>query len=380
MRFRSKGTNTSPHTTGNEVSFSNGDDRLPAEKVSTSTPLSSSEDNDKMTKGIHLTQHYARKTYIIAIATICITGFFLIRSEAVSNLNFHTADLETLNTHPIMARKEIGLDSVHSDSWKWFNGDLNKYYNQLIASDSKRNPHDIKTYAVHRWLGKDRSTLTHYKLILDTVLAHTNGQNLNVLDAGCGLGAGLMWFETNGPKSMKLTGHTISTEQLKFINNLPEHKFDAVLKSYDDLGDYKDGFDVIYSIEAFVHSPNERKTLKKWSKSLKENGIIVIIDDFLNVGVNKTDADIELFSKSWMANVLQSTESLNDIAERFGLNLILDRDLGSEFQVNKRNYRNKLPVIVPTEAKNHQGWLGSMMRQQLMIKGKITYRLIVFQK
>lgn len=274
----------------------------------------------------------------------------------------------------------ITFNSAHSDSWKWFDGDLNKYYNELIGSDSKRNPNEIKTYAVHRWLGEDRSTLTHYKLILDTILAHTNGQNLNVLDAGCGLGAGLMWFETNGPKSMKLTGHTISTEQLEFINNLPRHKFDAVLKSYDDLEDYKDGFDVIYSIEAFIHSPNERKTLENWSKALKENGIIVIIDDFLNVGVDKTDADIELFSKSWMANVLQSTGGLNDIAERFGLNLVLDRDLGSEYQVNKRNYRNKLPMIAPTEAKNHQGWLGSMMRQQLMIQGKITYRLIVLQK
>ena len=64
------------------------------------------------------------------------------------SLNFHIADLETLDTHPTTPRKEIGLDSVHSDSWKWFNGDLNKYYNQLIASDSKRNPNDIKTYAV----------------------------------------------------------------------------------------------------------------------------------------------------------------------------------------------------------------------------------------
>mmetsp|Transcript_16224 Transcript_16224/g.19814 ORF Transcript_16224/g.19814 Transcript_16224/m.19814 type:complete len:1003 (+) Transcript_16224:128-3136(+) len=271
-------------------------------------------------------------------------------------------------------------------SWTWFHGDLNQYYNKLIASDSKRNPNEIKSYAVHRWMGKDRSTLVHYELIYQMIRQFVDNsmeRKLNLLDAGCGLGAGLMWFETNAPELWELNGHTISSGQLDFINKLPSHKFNAVLKSYDDLDVYKNNgipFDVAYSIEAFVHSPDEQNTLKKWSEAMADGGIIVIIDDFLSVGVDREADDVQLFSKSWMANVLQTTSSLADIAEKFQLDLIVDRDLGSEYQIIKRNYQNKNPDIRPTEAKNHQGWLGSGMRQRLMVEGKLTYRLVVFQK
>jgi 2-polyprenyl-3-methyl-5-hydroxy-6-metoxy-1,4-benzoquinol methylase len=284
----------------------------------------------------------------------------------------------------------VEFDWSNPSSWTWFQGDLNEYYNELIRSDSKRNPQEISSYAVHRWLGKDKSTLVHYELIHGTIQHVIIGNdsdhrnNLRVLDAGCGLGAGLMWFETYAAESWTLVGHTISTAQLDFIQNkIPSHQFDAVLKSYDDLDVYKkDGarFDAMYSIEAFVHSPDERNTLKQWSEALAKGGIIVIIDDFLSVGVDKEAEDVQLYAKSWMSNVLLTTSSLADMAETFGLELIIDRDLGSEYQVVKRNYRNKLPDIRPTKEKHHQGWLGSGMRQRLMVQGKLTYRMVVFQK
>ena len=280
----------------------------------------------------------------------------------------------------------VSLDWNDPKSWTWFEGDLNQYYNKLVESDSKRNPKDIKSYAVHRWMGKSGSTLTHYELIYNTIeqfIYDSQQLSLHLLDAGCGLGAGLMWFETYGPKSWELVGHTISTAQVDFIQKLPSHEFHAELKSYDDLGKYNEEgapFDVIYSIEAFIHSPDERHTLKNWSDALSDRGIIVIIDDFLSVGVDKNADDIQLFSKSWMGNVLQTTSSLSDIAEKYNLELIVDRDLASEYQIIKHNYRNKIPDIRPTENKNHQGWLGAGMRQRLTVEGKLTYRMIVFQK
>lgn len=282
---------------------------------------------------------------------------------------------------------ECGVKFDWSDlkSWTWFEGDLNDYYNTLIESDSKRNPNVIKSYAVHRWLGKERSTLIHYELIYSMIRQHvdqSNNQNLRLLDAGCGLGAGLMWFETNVPE-FTLVGHTISSAQLDFINKLPAHKFNADLKSYDDLDAYKEGsarFNAIYSIEAFVHSPDERNTLKTWAEALDDEGIIVIIDDFLSVGVDKEADDVQLYAKSWMSNVLQTTTSLADMVGTYGLELIVDRDLGSEYQVIKNNYQNKLPNIQPTAKKNHQGWLGSGMRQKLTIEGKLTYRMVVLKK
>ena len=57
-----------------------------------------------------------------------------------------------------------------------------------------------------------------------------------------------------------------------------------------------------------------------------------------------------------------------------------DRDLGSEYQIIKRNYRNKSPNLRDEQGRVHQGWLGSKVRQKLMVEGKISYRMIVLQK
>ena len=137
---------------------------------------------------------------------------------------------------------------------------------------------------------------------------------------------------------------------------------------------------MIYSIEAFIHSPNEKHTLRQWSNALADRGLVILVDDFLAVGVDKEAEDIQIFAKSWMANVLHTTSSLAEIAEQLKLELVLDRDLGSEYNINRWNYGNKLPDMAPTKRKSHQGWLGSKMRQRLMIEGKLTYRLVVFQK
>ena len=167
---------------------------------------------------------------------------------------------DMMTFHKKMTECGVKFKYDNLESWVWFNGDLNEYYNKLIKSDSKRDPNDIKTYAVHRWMGKQRSTLIHYELIYSTIqqyLGDDHGSKLRLLDAGCGLGAGLMWFERNGLSSWELTGHTISSEQLAFINKLPTHNFNAVLKSYDDLDTYvvaKKKFHVIYALTIFINN------------------------------------------------------------------------------------------------------------------------------
>lgn len=157
------------------------------------------------------------------------------------------------------------------------------------------------------------------------------------------------------------------------------------MKSYDDLEAYGDdssgirALDVIYSIEAFIHSPDEEHTLKQWAKALADQGLVILVDDFLAVGVNKDAEDIQIFAKSWIVNVLH-TSSLTEVAERHNLKLVLDRDLGGEYNINKWNYGKKFPDMAPTNRKSHQGCLGSKMRQRFMIGGKLSYRLVVLQK
>lgn len=278
----------------------------------------------------------------------------------------------------------------HDPEWKWFDGDLNAYYNSLTTDENhKRDPNDISSYAVHRWLGNPQNTETHYQLLHEAMKRHSavvaNNNNisttpLRVLDAGCGLGAGLMWMEQQNPR-WTLTGYTISEEQHKFITkSLPPHHFQAKLQSFDDLSSEKDLLHIIYSVEALIHSQNMTRTLEEWTRHLAPEGVIVLIDDFLAPNVNKTGDDIQDFAKSWLANSLVNIPELSSMAQSMGLELVEDHDLIEEFQIIQVNYKNKMPVIQPFGGRTHQGWMGSKWRQRLTVEGKLKYDLVVLKK
>jgi len=193
----------------------------------------------------------------------------------------------------------------------------------------------------------------------------------------------LMFFEQRHP-DWEMTGNTISEEQYKFIESkLPKHNFHVNLRSYDDI-DGSEGekttYDVIFSIEALIHSTDITKTMKEWVDHIAPGGIIVIIDDYVSEGVDKNDNDIQAFSKSWLANVLITPTEFEKLANSFGLEMVENRDLLAEYEIVKINYRNNKPMIKPVADRNHQGWMGSKWRQRLTVEGKLAYNMIVLQK
>jgi len=58
-------------------------------------------------------------------------------------------------------------------------------------------------------------------------------------------------------------------------------------------------------------------------------GVIIIIDDFLSVGVARDDPDVDLFARSWIANAVHTTTEIANWADQMGMTLARDRDLGS---------------------------------------------------
>ncbi|CAB9508862.1 O-methyltransferase [Seminavis robusta] len=293
-------------------------------------------------------------------------------------------------SNTLLSRRNLDSSNAAKDKdWKWYGGDVNKYYNDL-ENDHKRNPNDVASYAVHRWLGDKRSTETHYELIHEGILKHyqkstkTSAESapLEVLDAGCGLGSALMWMEAKQP-AWKLQGRTLSEEQAKFIQTtLPTHRFQIKLDSYDNIiNDDTPTLDVIYSIEAAIHSTDMQKTLRAWATRLKpKHGMVVLIDDFLQPGASRDDEDVDLFARSWLANSLYTVTEMNQMARRVGLTLVESRDLLAEYRVVELNYRNKVPSLDPDKQKNHQGWMGSKYRQKLTVEGKIGYNMVIFRK
>lgn len=303
------------------------------------------------------------------------------------------ADVESANDL-IEATAAAVAETMKADKdWKWFDGNLGEYYDKLEQDEhAKRKPNVITSYAVHRWMGPKHSTLEHYKLIRSAIYESVLGElpsqsagasttSLRVLDAGCGLGAGLMWFEQNEP-NWAMVGHTISEEQFKWITeDLPKHQFTAKLHTYDEpLTGGEAKFDAVYSIEAAIHSPDLFKSIQAWSDALEPGGVIVLIDDFLSVGTSRDDPDVDLFARSWIANSVHSTKEIADFATKSNMKIVRDRDIGSEYEVIKLNYRNKAPELKDELGRAHQGWLGSKVRQRLTVQGKISYRMVVLQK
>jgi 2-polyprenyl-3-methyl-5-hydroxy-6-metoxy-1,4-benzoquinol methylase len=105
---------------------------------------------------------------------------------------------------PLDTPSKTTTTSAGKKDWTWFDGDLNAHYNSL-EKDHKLDPNKIGDYAVHRWLGEKRSTEEHYAFLHAVVSMHHHrhpNSALNVLDAGCGLGSGLMWMERKQPKAI----------------------------------------------------------------------------------------------------------------------------------------------------------------------------------
>ena len=103
-----------------------------------------------------------------------------------------------------------------------------------------------------------------------------------------------------------------------------------------------------------MHSPDLKQTLKAWSSTLHRGGLIILIDDYRAQGVDPDDEEVILFQKSWLANSVPSTTEIAEWAEELGMQLIRDRDLGSEYQILKRFYRNKKPTMVDDHGRVHQ--------------------------
>ena len=77
--------------------------------------------------------------------------------------------------------------------------------------------------------------------------------------------------------------------------------------------------------------------------------------------------------------------TLARIAAAEGLQLVVNRDIGSEYEVVARNYENnagsfKAWLNDPALFKEHQAFLGSFGRRILTVRGVMEYRLLVFRK
>jgi SAM-dependent methyltransferase len=248
-----------------------------------------------------------------------------------------------------------------------------------------RGPSDsIHQLAVHRGLGPKADSTRQYEYIEEIVLSSGSGsssssssssssrESLTVLDAGCGLGSGAVWMKRRHP-SWKVFGVSMSPRQVDFCDREFSGIFQAELRSYDNL-DPVAKYDVIYSVEALVHSPNLTKTLQHWALHLLPGGMIVLVDDYLIDGVNaENNEDAQIFADSWLLGSLLSLEQLEETAKLAGL-VRGGKMVDITDDVIQWNYHGSVPQL-PIQRSDycHRGAYGGRFRQRLYTTGKLRY-------
>lgn len=145
--------------------------------------------------------------------------------------------------------------------------------------------------------------------------------NSKILDAGCGTGNLLEILEKQN-KKYRLYGIDISEEMLKIAKSKLK-KSVLLLNSAENIN-FKRNFDYIFSTEAFHHYADYEQVMTGFSKSLKKNGKLIVMDfDFgfllnkifhwIEPGNNKMHSPLEfkkLFKQHGFKNIIQKRINL----------------------------------------------------------------------
>ena len=269
--------------------------------------------------------------------------------------------------------------------------DMATFYDQLDTAKVNKWRHDgrrgddgktVSPLAVHRSV---RGVSYQYRLIDDLAKKFLDSKrwsgSANILDAGCGLGAGAMWMKRKHP-GWSVTGVSLSPVQVNFAKAEFAKYVSISLRSYNDL-EKQSKYDLIYSIEALVHSPSIEETLKVWADHLNPGGVVVLVDDYLAEGVDVTkDVDAKGFKHYWVLPSLITFQQLRAVAATAGLVVDTDSVVDMSDDVNALTYGDKGPWPPNPRRKDfcHRGMIGGHHRQRLATTGRLRYLAVAIHK
>lgn len=250
-----------------------------------------------------------------------------------------------------------------------------------------------ETQTIHRslWPQGVRSLEKALEVSNNLVLAEARSLGLTqpkILDLGCGVGATLFHI-LSGLGTGQGIGVTLSAIQAHIAQKTRENLSSsntAFLQADFQHVPLDATFDLIYSIEAYIHAQQPADYLREAARLLKPGGKLVLLDDFHMSPISDyAQSWLQAYKDGWYVPSMQTADELIASALTVGLAL-------SETQVLTPQLRlralpdflarfvlwvgNKLPhdhPIVPS-------MLGSIALQQCLQAGWIEYRWLVFEK
>lgn len=206
-----------------------------------------------------------------------------------------------------------------------------------------------------------------------------------IADLGCGVGATLFALLEGLPEARGL-GLTLSPVQARLGARYAPPKAKLLEGDFQHLP-LSTGFDLAYSIEAFVHATRPEEYLAEAARILRVGGRLALIDDFLA----RPEIDpasqtwLDVYQRGWHAPNLLTVTEVQSLAAQQGLRLLEDRDLTPFLRL--RALPDSLTQTLQKGLKPFwrvhpifPSLLGSMALQQCLRDGIITYRWLLLEK
>ena len=223
------------------------------------------------------------------------------------------------------------------------------------------------------------------RIIEDTLTEAKN--RIKILDLGSGFGATINYIKSNvDADALELSGITISRVQAGFARKKLGEKIRVVCEDYHHLSRYFRGVDIVYAIESVVQARDISVLLHEVSRVLKPNGLLVVIDDFMDDERDSEFADrriIRDYQANWFADGLMDAKHFQTLAGKNGL-LLKRADNLSPYV--KWYMKSRMTAFLYLAGLRHsdnlylKSLIGGGARQLAIKKGILNYRMAVFTK
>ncbi|NBB91372.1 MAG: methyltransferase domain-containing protein [Spirochaetes bacterium] len=210
------------------------------------------------------------------------------------------------------------------------------------------------------------------------------------IDLGCGVGGTIAYLEQH--VAGRYQGITNSHVQRGIAGEQARRRGSGAVFTVDDHGDPdlyqsrlpRDGVDIVYMIESFVHASDPETVLRGVAHVLRPGGRLVICDDMLACPEAADSPTVEAFARGWHAHNLLTVDRLTAIAASIGLARVENRDLTPHVELRRPRDRiiRLIAPLIPLLKLRTPFWdnmYGGDALQRALLGGLLQYRYVVFE-